>query len=78
MFHKVVFHMRCGEIFSKHVAANLLENLKVEKFRKSVKNLLRYRHEFSVSLVGTQCRMLYFVFLVEYVDSNDLLMSVVE
>jgi len=41
-------HTKCGEIFNKHVAANILENLTVKK----IQNWLRINRVTATSLVS--------------------------
>ena len=48
MFQKVAMHTKCGEIFNKHVAANILENLTVKK----IQNWLRINRVTATSLVS--------------------------
>jgi len=54
----VVTHMRCGGVFNKYFAANLLENQTVKKVWKLVENL-RVNRVTTISLVspffGTRC-----------------------
>jgi len=50
----VAMHIRCDGIFNNSFIANLLENLSVKIFWKSVKVWCRYSHEFGVTLfIGT-------------------------
>jgi len=49
----LLMHIKCGEMFNNHSAANLLQNLPVKKFE----NQLRtggVSHEIGVSLFGTR------------------------
>jgi len=52
----VVAPLRCGEIFIDRFIANLLENVPVKEFQKSVNIWWRYREDYGVSFfIDSQC-----------------------
>jgi len=55
-------YTRCGGILNNHFAANLLENLPVEEFWKSVKMWQNCDREFGVQFFGPPC--IYWVVMV--------------
>jgi len=46
----VATRMRSGEIFNKHFAAHLLQNLTLNTLKKNRSRTNSYRHEFGISL----------------------------
>ena len=51
----VAKHLRCCEIFNNHFTTNVLKNLSVEEFWKSVKIWQSYCHKCQRSFFETQC-----------------------
>jgi len=52
----VATNSRCGGILNNHFTENLLENLTVEEFWKSVQIWRNYGHEFGVQFLGPPCK----------------------